>query len=160
MVETARSITEQLAGFDTALVIDDRVDVAVAVGAEGLHLGRDDLEAEVARQVLGEVVLIGRTANNLEEALRVARSPVDYLGVGPVFGTRSKADPAPVLGPEGLAEIVEAVDRPVIAIGNITAERVAEVLSTGAHGIAVLSAVVCDSDPASATRRLRQAIDA
>jgi thiamine-phosphate pyrophosphorylase len=159
MVETARAMTESLADFETSLVIDDRVDVAVAVVAGGVHLGRDDLQAEVARQVLGNGALIGGTANSLEEALRVAESPVDYLGVGPVFGTRSKADPAPVLGLEALARIVEAVDLPVIAIGSITAERVPEVLAVGAYGVAVLSAVVCDPDPREATRRLRRAVD-
>jgi thiamine-phosphate pyrophosphorylase len=159
-VRTARSMAEALAGFDTKLVVDDRVDVAAAVNGAGVHLGEQDLEPEVARRLLGTGALIGRTANSLEGAIRVAEAPVDYLGVGPVFGTRSKANPAAVLGLEGLAAIVDAVDLPVVAIGNITAERVAEVLSTGAEGIAVLAAVVRDPDPREATRRLRRAIDA
>jgi thiamine-phosphate diphosphorylase len=93
------------------------------------------------------------------EAIRVAGTDVDYLGVGPVFGTRSKANPAPALGLGTLSAIVRAVGKPVVAIGSITPDRVASVLDSGAHGVAVLSAVVCHADPGRATREFRQAID-
>ena len=95
----------------------------------------------------------------LDEAVRVARSEVDYLGVGPVYGTRSKANPAPPLGLDTLDRIVRAVQKPIIAIGTITVDRVAEVLQTGVHGVAVLSAVASDPDPEEAVRRFRIALD-
>jgi thiamine-phosphate pyrophosphorylase len=161
LVEAARRIREALADSRTSLVVNDRADVAAAVEAEGLHLGQHDLEPAVARELLGPHVVIGGTANNLAEAIAVAaRGEIDYLGVGPVFGTRSKARPAPALGVEGLRRIVEAVEKPVIAIGAITAERVAEVLDAGAHGVAVLSAVVCARDPAHEAARFREAMNA
>ncbi|MCY4616986.1 MAG: thiamine phosphate synthase [Chloroflexi bacterium] len=136
-----------------SLLIDDRVDVASAVGATAVHLGREDLPPEVARQILGPDAIIGGTANSVEEAVRVAGQPVDYLGVGPVFGTTSKGDrAAPMLGLERFAEICAAVDKPVIGIGNITVDRVADVLAAGAYGVAVLSAVVCQDDPKASCR--------
>ena len=136
-----------------SLLIDDRVDVAAAVGATAVHLGREDLPPEVARQILGPDAIIGGTANAVEEAVKVARQPVDYLGVGPVFGTTSKGNrAAPMLGLERFAEICAAVDKPVIGIGNITIDRVADVLAAGAYGVAVLSAVVCQDDPQESCR--------
>jgi thiamine-phosphate pyrophosphorylase len=141
-------------------IVDDRVDVAAAVGATGVHLGRHDLPVAVARRILGPDAVIGGTANSLEEARLVCRQPIDYLGVGPVFGTQSKANPAPVLGLGALASIVAECPVPVIAIGNITPERVADVLATGAYGIAVLSAVTCSPDPERAAREFADAIAA
>ena len=141
------------------LVVDDRVDVAAAIGAPAVHLGRDDLPATAARRLLGPDALIGGTANDLEEALAVAATPVDYLGVGPVFGTASKANPAPTMGLELLGRIVRACVQPVIAIGGITPERVADVLATGAHGVAVLSGVVGQADPPASACMYREAID-
>ena len=136
-----------------SLLIDDRVDVAAAVGATAVHLGREDLPPEIARQILGPDAIIGGTANAVEEAVKVARQPVDYLGVGPVFGTTSKGNrAAPMLGLERFAEICAAVDKPVIGIGNITIDRVADVLAAGAYGVAVLSAVVCQDDPQESCR--------
>ena len=160
LVETAEAMRRTLEGTDASLVVDDRVDVARAAGVAAVHLGRDDLDVAAARAILGGDALIGGTANSLAEALRVATTDVDYLGVGPVFGTRSKANPAPPLGLDGLRTIVEAVRKPVVAIGSITADRVQSVLDTGAHGVAVLSAVVCQADPAEAVRACRAAIDA
>jgi thiamine-phosphate pyrophosphorylase len=103
-------------------------------------------------------VLIGGTANSLEEARRVWQRPIDYLGVGPVYGTQSKANPAPILGIDQLAAITGGCPVPVIAIGNITADRVTEVLDAGAHGIAVLSAITCADDPEAAAWEFAQAI--
>ncbi len=134
------------------ILIDDRVDVAAAVGATAVHLGRDDLPPDVARRILGPDAIIGGTANSVEEAVKVAEQPIDYLGVGPVFGTTSKGDrAAPMLGLERFAKVCAAVDLPVIGIGSITVDRVADVLAAGAFGVAVLSAVVCQDDPQAAT---------
>jgi thiamine-phosphate pyrophosphorylase len=147
-------------GFPVTLVVNDRVDVAAAAGVTAVHLGRDDVDPGTARRLLGPLALIGGTANSLEEALRVAATDVDYLGVGPVFGTRSKANPAPALGVDGFRAIVRAVRKPVIAIGSVTADQVGALLEAGAHGVAVISAVVGQPDPAAATREFRDAIDA
>jgi thiamine-phosphate pyrophosphorylase len=160
LVDTAAAIGRALQGTPVCLVVDDRVDVALAAGARAVHLGKNDLDVATARRVLGPDALIGGTANSLAEALRVAAADVDYLGVGPVFGTRSKANPAPPLGLDGFRAIVAAVPKPVIAIGSVTADRVTALLEAGAHGVAVISAVVCQSDPAAAARGFREAIDA
>ncbi len=139
--------------FGTTLLIDDRADVAAAVGASAVHLGREDIPAYVARQILGPDAIIGGTANSVDEAIKVAKQPVDYLGVGPVFGTTSKGNrAAPMLGLERFGEICAAVDKPVIGIGSITAERVGDVLAAGAYGVAVLSAIVCQEDPQASCR--------
>jgi len=142
------------------VVVNDRADVAAGAGADGVHLGRHDLAPEVARRLLGPRALVGGTANSLEEALAWAGRPVDYLGVGPVFGTQTKENPAPALGLDGLAAIARATRIPVLAIGNVTAERVADVLAAGAHGVAVSSAVAHAADPRQAVRALRRAVDA
>ena len=159
LVETARAMAAALEGFPIRLVVDDRVDVAIAAGVPAVHLGPDDLEVALARRLMPAGALIGRTANSLEAARAATTTPADYLGVGPVFGTRSKASPAPTLGVDRLREIAGAVPQPVVAIGSITADRVGDVLETGAWGIAVISAVVCQPDPAAATRAFRRAID-
>ena len=160
LVDVARSMTEVAGASGARVIVNDRVDVAVACGAAGVHLGRHDLEVRIARGILGAAGIVGTTANDLEEARRVGRAEVDYVGVGPVFGTRSKANPAPALGVEGLRRIVLETDRPVIAVGNITAERIPELFAAGVEGVAVLSAVVGAPDPGAATLRLREAIDA
>lgn len=146
--------------FGATMLIDDRVDVAAAVGASAVHLGRDDLPPYAAREILGPDAIIGGTANSVEEAVKVARQPVDYLGVGPVFGTTSKGDrAAPMLGLERFAAICSAVEKPVIGIGSITVEHVADVLSAGAFGVAVLSAVVCQHDPQTACQAFASEIE-
>jgi thiamine-phosphate pyrophosphorylase len=160
LVEAATAIRRALEGTPACLVVDDRVDVALSAGVRAVHLGRDDLDVATARRVLGADALIGGTANSLAEALRVAASDVDYLGVGPVFGTGSKANPAPRLGLDGFRAIAAAVSKPVIAIGSVTADRAGDLLEAGAHGVAVIAAVACQADPAAATREFREAIDA
>jgi thiamine-phosphate pyrophosphorylase len=160
LIEAAGAMRRALDGLPVTLVVDDRIDVAAAAGVPAVHLGRDDVDVRTARRILGQQALIGGTANSIEEALQVAAADVDYLGVGPVFGTRSKVNPAPALGVDGFRAIVAAVPKPVIAIGSITADRVGDLLEAGAHGVAVISAVVCRSDPAAATREFREAVDA
>jgi len=159
LLAMATSIGKALGPTACRLIVDDRADVALAVAAAGVHLGRDDLPVAIARRLLGPDVIIGGTANSLDEARTVAATGVDYLGVGPIYGTRTKANPAPVMGLETLAAIVRAVDIPVIAIGSITVARIGEVMATGAYGVAVVSAVVQDADPVAATARCREAID-
>ena len=155
----ARTIRREARRRGALLIVDDRIAVARASDADGVHLGREDVSPADARKLLGWDVLIGGTANSLEEALRVADGPVDYLGVGPLFGTTSKARPVPPLGLRELSRIAAAVDKPVVAIGKLGPDHVWSVLDTGVHGIAVLSGVVCSPDPAAATARYRSAIE-
>lgn len=152
------SILRDMAGYGAGLIVDDRVLEARDSGAAGVHLGRGDMPPGDARRVLGRSALIGLTANNLQEALRGDREPVDYLGVGPVFGTLSKENAAPALGMTGLRKIVDAVALPVVAIGGIHAGNAAEVMAAGARGVAVLSAVVLADDPERATREIVRAV--
>jgi thiamine-phosphate pyrophosphorylase len=160
LVADASAVVAACAANGAGCIVDDRADVTAAAGAQGLHLGKDDLEPAVARRLLGPDVLIGGTANSLAEAREVWRRPIDYLGVGPVYGTQSKANPAPVLGLEQLRAIVNECPVPVIAIGSITAGRVSEVLDTGAYGVAVISAITCAADPEAAAREFVEAIEA
>ena len=145
---------------DAVAVINDRVDVAAAAGASAVHLGRDDLPARVARRILGSAALIGGTANSFAEAAKVWETEVDYLGVGPVFGTTSKANPAPTMGLALFARIAAACPKPLIAIGGVDAANIGAAMAAGAHGVAVLSSVATAEDPAAATRRCREALQA
>jgi thiamine-phosphate pyrophosphorylase len=160
LVATADQIAEACRAAGATSIIDDRADVAAAVNASGIHLGRDDLEVKVARRLLGDAFLIGGTANSIEEARRVFATPVDYVGIGPVFGTASKANPAPVMGLETLAAICAESPVPVIAIGSITVATVEAVLATGAYGIAVLSGITCADNPTTAARAYAERIRA
>lgn len=160
LLDEATTMLAVCAAADAMLVVDDRADVARSVGAPALHLGRNDLDVATARAILGPGALIGGTANSYEEASRVWQTGVDYMGIGPIYGTQSKANPAPVMGLETLASICRDCPVPVVAIGSITPERIPEVLAAGAHGVAVLSAVVSADNPSLAARRCREAIDA
>lgn len=160
LVRAAGEVVAACVAAKAVAIVNDRVDVAVAVGAPAVHLGREDLPVSVARRLLGEGGLIGGTTNSLAEAARVWETDVDYLGVGPVYGTASKANPAPALGLAAFARIAAACPKPVIAIGGIDATRVGAVMAAGAHGVAVLSAVVAAQDPAASTQRCRDALDA
>ncbi len=158
-VSVARAIRERAGDSDVRLIVNDHPEVAAAAGAAGVHLGPRDLSPRRARGLLGADAIVGVTANDLDRARELCGEPIDYLGLGPVFGTSSKADPAPALGLDGLRCIAAAVDVPVIAIGGITPQRVADVLAAGAHGIAVLSAVAAAPDPAERVAEFAAAIE-
>ena len=160
LIADAAAVNKACEDAGVLAIIDDRADVAAAVGAKGLHLGANDLPVAIARDLLGDDVLIGGTANSLEEARSVWRTQIDYIGVGPIFGTASKANPAAVMGLQTLAAIVRESPVPVIAIGNITVESIDAVLGTGAYGVAVLSGVSCAADPAAAAAAYAAAIAA
>lgn len=137
------------------LIIDDDVTLASAVGAGGVHLGQTDLPVDVARRILGDAAIIGATATTVAEAVDAWQRGATYIGFGPVFATRSKANPASVKGVEGLQDVCAAVPLPVIAIAGITPPRVAQVLASGAYGVAVMSAVTMAEDPEEAARAFR-----
>ena len=160
MVAAARDVVSACRTCGATAIVDDRADIAFAVEADAIHLGRNDLTVKAARQLLGATMLIGGTANSIEEARAVFATPVDYIGVGPVFGTASKANPAEEMGLATLGKICAESPVPVIAIGNITAGRVADVLGAGAYGVAVLSGITCAPDPAAAARAYAERVRA
>jgi thiamine-phosphate pyrophosphorylase len=146
-------------GSGCLFFVNDRVDVAMAAGADGVHLGQEDLELEAARRLAGNEMAIGISATTVEEARRAEEGGADYLGVGPVYATPSKADAARPIGLEGLRTIRDAVTLPIVAIGGITETNARQVFEAGANGIAVISAVTGDADMAGAVRRLRRLVD-
>ncbi|MGB9180580.1 MAG: thiamine phosphate synthase [Pyrinomonadaceae bacterium] len=136
------------------VIVNDRVDIALALGADGVHLGQDDLATEAARRVLGEEAIVGFSTHNIEQALEAASLPVDYIAIGPVFATSSKENPDRVVGLDGLRRVREAIkDLPLVAIGGITRENAHEVIAAGADSVAVISALL--AEPAEIEERTR-----
>lgn len=142
--------------FGAALFVNDRVDVAMLFGADGVHVGQEDLPARAARRLLKPPALLGVSAGTLAEAKRAVKEGADYIGVGPIYATSTKPDAGEAIGTEALAAIVRGVPVPVVAIGGIDHENVAAVGAAGAAGAAVVSAVVTATDMAAAARALKQ----
>ena len=158
--KVARQLVAE-AGAGQRVIINDHAAVARGAFAHGVHLGQKDATPDKARSQLGIRAMIGKTANTLAQALAAEADPtVDYIGVGPIYATDSKENPATVLGLEGLQVITTAVSKKVIAIGGITAARIKDVCAHGAYGVAVLSEVCCAEDPVAATRALVAALEA
>ena len=141
------------------LVINDRLDIALAVEADGLHIGQSDLPLEAARRIAGKDMFIGVSAGNVEEAVAAERGGADYLGAGAVFSTGSKTDAGDAIGLEALAAICGAVRLPVIGIGGIGPASAQAVMRTGAAGIAVISAVISQPDIKAAAEDLRRRLN-
>lgn len=139
--------------YSVPLIINDRLDIALAVGAAGVHLGQDDLPCAVARRLLGEDFIIGVSAHNPAEAVQAVSEGADYLGCGAVFGTATKHDVAK-LGLENLRAIRKAVAVPMVGIGGITADNYAEVLATGADGAAIVSGILAQDDIGAVVKKL------
>jgi thiamine-phosphate pyrophosphorylase len=126
------------------LIINDRVDLAMAIGADGVHLGQDDLPVLAARELLGPQAIIGLSTHNRSQVETASKLPVDYVALGPIFSTSTKGDTAPELGLEGLSELRDVLGEfPLVAIGGITADRALSVLKAGADSIAVINALLC-----------------
>jgi len=164
MIEQARAIVEALKGTGVPLVINDRVDVAMATGADGVHLGADDMDAETARRLLGPDAIIGLTVKSMADARHVAQAPADYACIGGVFETTSKVNPDTPVGLAGLKQIRtylrnERPDLPVGAIAGITLERVPDVIAAGANGVALISALFRTDDIATTAKAFRNAVD-
>jgi thiamine-phosphate pyrophosphorylase len=153
--DVARAVQAITRRHGIPLVINDRLDIALAIGAEGLHLGQSDLPLREARRIAGQDLFIGVSAQTVEEALRAQDEGADYLGVGAVFPTGSKADAGDAIGPEGLAAVCGAVRIPVVGIGGINAQNAAAVMQSGAAGVAVISAILSQPDISAAARSLR-----
>lgn len=155
MYETALALKAVTDRFGVPLIINDRVDIAMAVDAAGVHLGQSDMPLKAARHLLGGHKLIGVSAARVEEACEAEQGGADYLGVGAVFTTGTKDNTRPV-SRELLMQIRDAVKIPMVAIGGITAENVLKLRGTGINGIAVVSAVVAQPDVTEAAQRMRR----
>ena len=140
------------------LIINDRVDIAMACGADGVHLGQDDGPPDVARTLLGGSKIIGVSVNTLEEAHEAERLGADYIGLGPIYATTTKDTELPVLGPEELRRMRQKIGIPIIAIGGINAGNAAEVMKAGAAGIAVVSAILGAPDARKAASELKKKV--
>ncbi len=158
MIDTAIKIKTLCAEAGIPLIINDRVDVAIASGADGVHLGDDDFPIPLARKLLGPDAIIGGSAGNIDDALRCFDDGVDYIGSGPVYGTKTKADAGEAIGVETIRSISAKIPVPVIAIGGVTAGDVEELLAAGAHGVAVISAVCLSDDPEREARLFSEAL--
>jgi thiamine-phosphate pyrophosphorylase len=165
MVETARRIRGRLSPLGVPLLVNDRADVAFAAGADGVHLGQDDMAVEDARRLLGPHAVIGLSIKTLDQAANAALAHLDYVCVGGVFATTSKDNPDPPIGIAGLKSILARVrtrdaDIPIGAIAGIDAGNAAAVIGAGADGVAVISALSLASDPQAAARDLRAIVEA
>lgn len=164
LVEQARAIKLALAGSGVPLLVNDRVDVALVAEADGVHLGREDLDARAARQLLGPQAIIGATVRGDQDVASLATAAIDYVCIGGVFATMSKDNPDPPIGLAGLSRLARLVRErapriPVGAIAGINAGNAADVIRAGADGIAVVSAVVAAAEPSQAARELRTIIE-
>ena len=157
-MDEARLLKALLAGTGVPLFINDRLDVALAVGADGVHLGQNDLAIADARRLVGNRMIIGISAESVADAIRAEAEGADYIGASPVFTTPTKTDTAPPLGLDGLRAIRRAVQLPLVAISGINADNAAQVLRAGADGLAVVSAIVSAPCPRTAAAGLRQRI--
>ena len=154
LAAVARSLRPVVRAAGALFFVNDRLDVALAVGADGVHLGPDDIPVRDVRSVVPEDFLVGYSTDDPDEAARAEADGADYLGSGTVYATTSKSDPGEAIGISGLQRVVEAVSIPVVGIGGITPARAADVAASGASGAAVIGAVMAATDPGLAVRAL------
>ena len=140
------------------MIINDRLDIALACDAEGLHIGQSDIPYDIARKLLGKDKIIGLSVECLQDAVNANELDVDYIGISPVFGTPTKTDTAPALGLNGVQEIVKISRHPAVGIGGINKTNAAEVISAGAEGISVVSAIMSAIDPKESALELKSII--
>ncbi|HZL30446.1 MAG TPA: thiamine phosphate synthase [Pseudolabrys sp.] len=164
MMEKARALIGVLAPLDIPLLINDRVDVALAVEADGVHIGWDDMPPADARLLLGKTAIIGMSIKTLEQAAAAPLDLLDYVAIGGVYGTTSKENPSAPIGLAGLRSIAQAVrarkpNFPICAIAGINESNAAAVIEAGADGVAVISALSLIAEPAKAARALRNVVD-
>jgi thiamine-phosphate pyrophosphorylase len=156
--QLARQVTEMCREAGASCLVNDRLHIALAVAADGGHVGADDLPVDAARRVLGPAAVLGATARDPATARACVAAGASYLGVGPAFRSPTKSGLGEPLGPSGVAAVASAVAVPVIAIGGITADRVGKLRAAGAHGVAVVAAVNAAADPYGAALELLKAL--
>jgi thiamine-phosphate pyrophosphorylase len=157
-IEQALAIKDILKTREVPLIINDRLDVALAVAADGVHLGQSDMPLKTAQKIAGPALLIGISAESVQDAVEAEKGGADYLGVSPIYTTPTKTDTAPPLGLEGLREIRQRVKIPLVGIGGLNKSNAAEVIRHGADGVAVVSAIVAADDPGTSAMTLKRII--
>jgi len=158
MFALANFISKLCRRKNVTFIVNDRIDVALSSGADGVHLGVDDIPVKEARKLLGDDKIIGGTAHSLAEAQDAEKQGADYIGYGHIYKTYSKYKPERPKGIEGLKEILEHIKTPIIAIGGINHDNSRDVISTGCHGIAVIGSVVRADNPEKAVKRFRRIV--
>lgn len=158
-LQQAIQLKSLLAPLKVPLIINDRVDIALAVDADGVHLGQHDLPLADARRLLGPERLIGISAETVQDALEAEQNGADYIGISPVFSTPTKTDTAQALGLAGIRKIRQQTSIPLVAIGGISNANAAQVIQAGANGIAVVSAIMSATAPDQAAKELRQILE-
>lgn len=147
LLVSARELAQLLVPYGVTFLVNDRPDVAYLAGASGVHVGQDDIGVEAARQVIGHHKLVGVSTHNLDQFERAVASSADYIAVGPVFSTSSKANPDPVIGVDFVRRVRSLTEKPIVAIGGITLDQAAEVIEAGADSVAVISGILSAPDP-------------
>jgi thiamine-phosphate pyrophosphorylase len=159
-LESSRELAQMLCPRGVTFFVNDRSDVAFLAGASGVHVGQEDLGVEQARGVVGADKLVGVSTHNLEQFERAAKSSADYIAVGPVFSTSSKANPDPVVGVEFIRKVRPLTEKPIVAIGGITLERAAAVIEAGADSVAVISGILNAIDPGERAKEYINTLEA
>lgn len=157
-IDLAIRLKEILKPYNVPLIINDRVDVALAADADGVHVGQSDMPYEIARKLLGPDKIIGLSVENMDEVLEANELDVDYIGISPVYATQTKTDTAVPFGLEGLREAVRISLHPTVAIGGMNMRTAAEVMQTGCDGIAVVSAISSAEDVTEASKELKEIV--
>ena len=153
--QLALKVKEITSKYDVPLLINDRIDIAIAVDSEGVHIGQDDMPADIARKIIGEDKILGVSASTVEEAKKAEIDGADYIGSGAVFPTATKDD-ADSVSKDELKKIVDSIDIPVVAIGGITLKNAESLKDTGIAGFSVVSAIMSADDPKEASQKLRE----
>ena len=156
--QQATLLKECLRPYNIPLIINDRLDIALACDADGLHIGQSDIPYAIARKLLGKDKIIGLSVECLQDAIDANELDVDYIGISPVFGTPTKTDTAPALGLDGIREIVKVSKHPAVGIGGINHTNAADIIEAGADGISVVSAIMSATDPKESALQLRSII--
>ena len=153
--DLALKVKEITSRYGVPLLINDRIDIALAVGSEGVHIGQDDMPADIAREIIGEDKILGVSASTVEEAKKAEIDSADYIGSGAVFPTATKDD-ADSVSKEELKKIIDSIDIPVVAIGGITVENAHTLKGSGIAGFSVVSAIMSAEDPKEASGKLKE----
>lgn len=160
LLETSKKLSADLLPRGVTFLVNDRADVAFLSGASGVHVGQEDVGAEEARSVIGPDKLVGVSTHSREQFQRAAASSADYVAVGPIFSTSTKANPDPVIGTEFIRQVRPLTDKPIVAIGGITLDRAAEVIGAGADSVAVISDILRAPNPAARARQFIELLEA
>lgn len=157
-VELGTALHQALQPLGIPLIVNDRVDIALAIRAEGVHIGQSDMPYAMVREILGHDKIVGLSVENMQQVVEANQLDVDYIGISPVFATPTKTDTAQPFGLDGLRQAVAISQHPTVAIGGINIHTAAEVMKCGTDGIAVVSAIMSNDNPQQAARQLRNCI--